>query len=207
MEHGVILVRHAEVENPANLVYADLPGFRLSTRGRRQAADTADRLAGERIVAVYSSPLERAIETAASIAAAHGLPIRTDGQLVEWRLSDRWKGVPWHELDVHFPGEVAAYLERPWDLAFNPEPLDALAARMDAAVRAIAAAHPEGWSVVVSHQDPVQAARLTLRGVSLRALSTDKPRHSEAFALAVGDPWVEQWRYAPAEQEGFPPGS
>ncbi len=205
MSHAAILVRHGEVENPDNIVYADLPGFGLSERGFRQATSVAERLKSMQIAAVYASPLRRAKETAAAIADVHGLGVLVDPRLTEWRLADRWKGLAWDQLDVHFPGDLDAYLSHPWDLDFNPEPLADLASRMAGAITSVANRHPREAVVVVSHQDPIQAARLALTGRSLRDLADAKPRHAEAFFISVGDPWRQEWRWAPPDQAPFPP--
>ena len=79
----VHVVRHGEVYNPSGILYGRLPGFHLSEAGRAQAAAVADALADRDIVAVIASPLERAQETAAPIAAKHGLAVDTDPDLIE----------------------------------------------------------------------------------------------------------------------------
>lgn len=205
MSHAAILVRHGEVENPDNIVYADLPGFGLSERGFRQAESVGQRLSSLQIAAVYASPLQRATETAAAIADEHRLTVIVDPNLTEWGLAVRWKGLAWDELDVHFPGDLEAYLSHPWDLDFNPEPLADLADRMSGAVGSVTDRHPGETVVVVSHQDPIQAARLALTGRSLRDLADAKPQHAEAFFLSMGDPWRHEWRWAPPDQAPFPP--
>ncbi|MGH3635249.1 MAG: histidine phosphatase family protein, partial [Mycobacterium sp.] len=83
-EHTRIhLVRHGEVYNPDGVLYGRLPGFHLSDKGNRQAQAVADALAGRDVVAVIASPLQRAQETAAPIAARHDLPVDTDPDLIE----------------------------------------------------------------------------------------------------------------------------
>src|ERR1700758_5384497 len=79
----VHLVRHGEVDNPGGVLYGRLPGFYLSEAGLLVAKAAADFLAGRDITAVRSSPLERALQTAEPIAAEFGLPIVTDGRLIE----------------------------------------------------------------------------------------------------------------------------
>lgn len=79
----VHVVRHGEVYNPSGVLYGRLPGFHLSEAGRAQAAAVADALDHRDIVAVIASPLQRAQETAAPIAAKHGLPVDTDPDLIE----------------------------------------------------------------------------------------------------------------------------
>lgn len=181
----VHLVRHGEVDNPDHLVYASLPGFSLSATGRRQAAAVAEHLEGAPVSAVWSSPLQRALETATPLAVRLQVPVLVDPELSEWRLSDRWAGRGWEGLSAEFPTELENYLSAPDDLGFSPESLPELAARMDSAIRRIAATGG-GEVVIVSHQDPVQAARLNLTGVALRRLHNDKPEHGTVITLRPG---------------------
>lgn len=189
------LVRHGEVHNPRHLVYASLPGFGLGASGRAQAHAAAAHLAGSPIDAVVASPLQRAVETAAPIAAAAGLPLRTDERLIEWRLLDRWAGVVWEDLADRFPGETDAYLSTPHDLPFSPEPIDAVARRLAEVVAELGSQHPGGRAVVVSHQDPVQALRLHLTGRPLSLLARNKPGHGTVLTLEPE--WVETGRWDP----------
>lgn len=197
------LVRHCEVHNPDHVVYADLPGFSLSTVGRRQAATTARHVAARGADLVVSSPLDRAVETARPIADALGVPLATDERLVEWRLGTRWAGVVWERLAHLFPGELEAYLDHPADLPFSPESIADVADRIGRLVEELGAAHPGATAVVVSHQDPVQAARLVLTGRPLHELAIDKPSHGTVVTLAAGNPWIEVARWDPPS--GPPP--
>src|SRR2546423_2146046 len=79
----VHLMRHGEVYNPDGILYGRLPGFRLSDLGQKMAERVADHLADHDIKAVVASPLQRAQETAAPIAARHDLEVRTDERLIE----------------------------------------------------------------------------------------------------------------------------
>jgi broad specificity phosphatase PhoE len=184
------LVRHGEVANPDHLVYAALPGFTLSDLGTRQAEAAAAYLADRPVALVLSSPLERAVATAAPIAAVHGLPVETDDRLAEWGLGDRWAGNRWESLPEVFPGELEAYLAEPSVLDFAPESLADLATRVAAAVtEAWKRTHPIGDGpevgdiVVVSHQDPIEAARRRLTGRPAPDFHTGKPGHAAVVAL------------------------
>ena len=79
----VHLVRHGEVHNPERILYGRLSGYRLSERGEQMAALVGEHLAESDIALVRSSPLLRAQQTAAPIAAAHELEISTDQRLIE----------------------------------------------------------------------------------------------------------------------------
>ena len=76
-------MRHGEVENPDGVLYGRLPGYHLSELGRQMADRVAEHLADRDITHVVASPLERAQETAAPIAKAHGLDLATDERLIE----------------------------------------------------------------------------------------------------------------------------
>jgi len=202
MASKVHLVRHGEVENPDHIVYADLQQFGLSTIGFSQARATAAYLAERPIRAVCSSPLTRASQTARAIAEPHQLDVEIVDQLTEFGLSSRWRGVRWEDLEELFPGEVDAYLDHPWDLPFSPESLDEMSDRMDETIRRLMEDHPGGELVVVSHQDPVQVARLSLTSAGFSSFSSDKPDHAEVITLEPGTPWRETARWAPSIDSG-----
>lgn len=195
----VHLVRHGEVHNPDHLVYADLAGFGLSDLGRAQAREVARYLGSRPVVAVWSSPLQRALETAAPIAARAGVPTSVDERLVEWALLGEWAGLGWDRLAELRPGELEAYLDDPLGSAVGPESLTALARRMSDAVREINTRHREGDVVVVGHQDPVQAVRLALTGRDLSTLHTAKPSHGSVITLSPAPSWREEAYWEPAQ--------
>jgi broad specificity phosphatase PhoE len=201
---GVFLVRHGEVHNPEHVVYADLAGFPLSAAGRRQAADVADHLPHH--ATVVTSPLDRAVETAQIIASGTGSNVVIDDDLTEWLLGSRWAGHVWEQLDESFPGEITAYLEHPEDLPFSPEPLAELARRVASTVQ-LRCNMSDGPLVFVSHQDPIQAARLSLTDRPLAGLNRNKPMHAEAIELVPSSigPWIERGSWAPDQESVFPP--
>ncbi len=206
MATTVHLLRHGEVHNPHHVVYARLAGFHLTDRGLAQARAAAAHLRHRPIVAVWSSPLERALETAAVVALPHGLPVSVDERLTEWRLADLWAGVRWEDLPSTRPDQIEAYLRDPTDIPGTPESLGELARRMSDALTDIARAH-EGEVVVVGHQDPVQAARLFLTGRDLSGLHVDKPGHAAIIGLEPGVPWRERDTWEPTGQDARPPAS
>ena len=202
----LFLVRHGEVENPGHVVYADLPGFSLSPIGRAQAEAAGRRLAPLQPEAVVSSPLDRAMETAAAIAGAVGVQVTVDDRLIEWRLSGRWAGVVWEDLPERFPGELEAYLATPYDLPFAPETIAEVAARMAAALDDLEDARS---AVLVSHQDPVQALRVHLLDGGGESFLEGKPGHASVITLertTVG--WTETGYWEPdVSSDPFPPGA
>jgi broad specificity phosphatase PhoE len=159
MSQTIHLVRHGEVENPKGVIYGRLPGYHLSDRGRRQAEAAADRLAGRDVGVIWASPLERAQETAAAIAARHKVEIVTDDRLIE--SDSTLEGV----------GRSAkSFLRSPknWWQFRNPlkpswgESFVDIRIRMLEAVKEAAEDADGREVVVVSHQTPVLVARLAL---------------------------------------------
>ncbi len=201
------LVRHGHVDNPRHVVYADLPGFGISRRGRAQAAATARHLTGSRIGRVVSSPLRRAVETAAVIAAeTTGDAVVEDERFTEWLIARRWAGIVWEDLPTERPGELEAYLDHPADLPFAEESLARLAARTAEGVADHAARLDEGDLVVVSHQDPIHAAHRHMTGQGFGAYHDAKPGHGAIVTLAAtADAYRLVGVWEPPQGDTFPP--
>ncbi|HVT20379.1 MAG TPA: histidine phosphatase family protein [Mycobacteriales bacterium] len=161
----VHLVRHGEVDNPTGVLYGRLPGFVLSEAGHQMAKVAAAALAGRDVTVVRSSPLERAAQTAAPIAAEFGVTPTTDERLIE--SANFFEGKTF--------GVGDGSLRRPavWVRLWNPfrpswgEPYVQVAKRVAEAVadaRDAAAGHE---AVLVSHQLPIEIARRYLEGTTL----------------------------------------
>jgi broad specificity phosphatase PhoE len=164
------LVRHGQVENPKKIVYGRQRGWRLSDRGRAEAETVARHLGARPLARIYTSPLERAVQTATAIAGTCGGEVEPREGLTEGMLCAPWEGLPWREVRQERAREWAGYLFRPLEVSGVPEDLRAMAARMEAELRAIVTAHPAQQVVAVSHGDPLKAAVLVLTGGDLREL-------------------------------------
>jgi probable phosphomutase (TIGR03848 family) len=94
----VFLIRHAENDFMRQHKLAGwLPGIHLNARGKAQAEALVPLLEPVRLEAVYSSPLERALETAAPTARARGLTVQRRADLGEIQYG-RWQGQPLSRL-------------------------------------------------------------------------------------------------------------
>ncbi|SNQ45877.1 conserved hypothetical protein [Frankia canadensis] len=203
----VHLVRHGEVFNPDKILYGRLPGFGLSENGHRQAKVTAEYLAGLDVAAVVASPLDRAQQTAAPIAAAHNLPVQVDPRLIESR--NAFEG---HTFEA---GPAALARPRMWRLLANPlrpswgEPYTEIAGRMLAAAEEWRDTHPGRHVVLVSHQLPVWTARRALEGQRLwhRPDRRQCGLASVTTAVYEGDRLVGVEYAEPAGPTGNTPGS
>lgn len=161
----VHLVRHGEVDNPDGVLYGRLPGFRLSDVGQAQAQTVATALHAHDIAYLVASPLLRAQETAAPLAAAHQLAIHTDEGLIE--AENEFEGL---RVAV---GGGALTRPRHWPKLHDPftpswgEPYLQIAHRMLAAAHRARAAAAGHEAVCVSHQLPVWTLRRFVQGQRL----------------------------------------
>jgi broad specificity phosphatase PhoE len=176
----VHLLRHAEVHNPSAVLYGRLPGFHLSERGSRQAQRVADHLAALTrdggVAALVTSPLERARETAAPVAAALGLAATVDDRLVESANDFQGQGLAFRTAYLA-PGYWKRY-HAPWRPSWG-EPYAQVADRVTAVVDELRRTHPGRHVVCVSHQAPIWVARRRLEG---RPLWHDPRRRQCALA-------------------------
>jgi len=152
----VLLVRHGQTPTTGKVLPGRAAGLHLADVGREQAQRAAARIAElPKVDAIYASPLERARETAAPIAAARNMKVRIDKGLLECDFGD-WTGA-----------ELAALMKKPeWQTVQrapstftfpNGESFTAMQTRIVSAVDRIRAAHPGGVVVCVSHADPIKA--------------------------------------------------
>jgi broad specificity phosphatase PhoE len=156
----VHLVRHGEVHNPDGILYGRLPGFHLSARGRAMAHAVAEWASERDIVAVHSSPLQRAQETATPIAKALNREIVTDIRLLE--ATNIFEG---KRFSV---GDGALRSPSAWRHLWNPfrpswgEPYKLQITRMLEAVEAARSSAEGHEAICVSHQLPIWIARRAL---------------------------------------------
>jgi probable phosphomutase (TIGR03848 family) len=152
-----LLVRHGLTPTTGKVLPGRAAGLHLAEPGQAQADAAADRVAAlSRVDAVYSSPLERARETAAPIAKARGLKVHIDKGLLECDFGD-WTGRELKKL-MKLP-EWNTVMRAPSTFRFpNGESFTEMQGRMVSALDRLRAAHKGGVVVCVSHADPVKAA-------------------------------------------------
>jgi broad specificity phosphatase PhoE len=165
MSSTVHVARHGEVENPQKILYGRQPGWRLSTRGQQMAQVLGEWSKGIDLGALHVSPLQRAQETAAPIAKAHGIEITTDERLIE--AGNIFEGKSFE------PGSGILKHPTAWRHLYNPwkpswgEPYDEQINRMFAAIFAAHKAANGKDAIVVSHQLPIWITRSAIEGRSM----------------------------------------
>jgi probable phosphomutase (TIGR03848 family) len=152
-----LLVRHGLTPTTGKILPGRAPGLHLADTGQAQAQAAADRIAAlERVDAIYSSPLERARETAAPIAKTRGLKVRVDKGLLECDFGE-WTGAELKKL-MKLP-EWNTVLRAPSTFRFpGGESFTQMQTRMVTTLERLRVAHEGGVVVCVSHADTVKAA-------------------------------------------------
>lgn len=162
---SLLLIRHAANDWVGDRLAGWTPGVHLNDQGRQQATTLAEHLARWPIEAIYSSPLERAVETAEIVAAPHGLAVNVEEDVGEARYGE-WTGASIKELS-----------KKPeWmQVQFNPssarfpggESLGEMQARAVAAIERLRVAHPKGVIAVFSHADVIKAITAHYAGIHM----------------------------------------
>lgn len=154
----LMLVRHAKNDWVGDRLAGWTPGVHLNDEGRQQAEALGARLAHLPITVIYSSPLERAIETAQAIAAHHKLKVRILEGVGETRYG-KWTGESLKELAKTELWPIVRFY--PSGARFpSGESLRETQARAVAALDTLRDAHSKDTDivVVVSHADVIKAA-------------------------------------------------
>ena len=181
------LVRHGEVHNPEGILYGRMPGYGLSQRGFEMADRVAEVLPQKdpHLRALVASPLQRAQETIAPLAARLDLPVTTDERVIEAQNDFEGTRVTKDSL-LRDPRSL--YLARnplrpSWGEPYLDQALRVRAAMMTLRARLLEIAREEGLDevsgVIVSHQLPIWSTRLWTEG---RPLAHDPRKRQCALA-------------------------
>jgi broad specificity phosphatase PhoE len=183
----IYLARHGESDwNAANRFqgHSDRP---LTDLGREQARGLADLVAAENVEAIYASPLSRALETARIFAARIGLDVVVDEGLREVDTGS-WSGLSRAEVRERYPEGFQRWITggAGWE---DGESYEEMAERVLAAVNRIAAAHPGGRVLLVSHGGPIRAIQAASDGMAISEYRRLRPVEPNArlSSVAVGD--------------------
>lgn len=152
----IVLVRHAVTPVTGKVLSGQAPGIDLSEEGKAQAKALAERLAVLPVAAVYSSPLERTLQTAEVIAEPHGHDVQTLSGLLDFDVGD-WTG---RELKELVKDDLWRVIQATPSRVVFPggEGLAAMQARAVATLDGVVATHPGDLVVVVTHADIIKAA-------------------------------------------------
>jgi len=183
MAQNVHVLRHGQVHNPENILYGRQPGWHLSELGHEMAQTVAQWSTQFDVGAVLASPLQRAQETAAPLAKAHGLSISTDPRLIEAANIFEGKKFELGSGVLKHPA-MWRHLLKPWQPSWGEpyeEQINRMLAALFAARDTAALQGPNKDAFMVSHQLPIWILRSAVEG---RRLMHD-PRKRECTLASV----------------------
>jgi probable phosphoglycerate mutase len=209
----IYLARHAETGQNRDGVVQGRADNALSELGQRQAEALGSALAGEPLVAVYSSPLQRAQQTAAAIALVHGIAVTPVPNLLEMDIGEM-EGLSGPELRERHAEFLKVWTSEHGATAPMPggESLQQVQDRAGAALDRIIATTEDGAVGVVSHNFVVlsllcrflalpltnfRRLRYHVAGLSIIEVAGDRAEvlrlndvcHLERAGLLGTDPW------------------
>jgi broad specificity phosphatase PhoE len=161
----IVLVRHGETDWNRERRFQGHADVSLNEAGRRQARALADELADESFAAAYSSPLRRALETAAIIAERLEITFEASDGLMEVDVGS-WSGLTTTEVEQRFPDGFARWVETRADGWTDGETYDELGVRVVADLHEIARRHPGERVLAVTHGGAIRSVLAVIAGVS-----------------------------------------
>lgn len=185
---NLLLIRHAHNDWVGERLAGWTPGVHLNEVGRAQAAALAQQLAEVPLAAIYSSPLERTLETAQPLAETRDLTVEVREGLGEARYGD-WTGRNLEELQKEELWPVVQVY--PGGARFpGGESMREVQARIVAEIDAIRDGHAGQTVAVVSHSDPIKMAVAHYAGLPLDLFQrlTIAPASVTAFAFTKFGP-------------------
>src|SRR5438105_1029605 len=159
------LLRHGERGLLGKVLAGRMPGVGMTERGRAEIASQAERLAREKIAAIYASPLQRTRETAEIVSARLGLPIAFRDDLLELDFGE-WTGATFDSIRAD-PRWQAWRTQRSLARIPGGESMRQVQRRMVEALMEIGERHQGETVTVVSHGDVIRCALLFALGMPL----------------------------------------
>ena len=164
----LLLIRHGENDYiKTGKMAGRIPGVHLNERGREQAEALARALADVPIQAIFSSPLERAIETSEPIARSRRLEVQIEAGLLESDVG-KWQGRPWKSIRLMKAWKIV--LHSPSRFRFpGGESFPEMQTRIVSALERIVQIHKKPQDIVacVFHADPIKLAVSHFLGLPL----------------------------------------
>lgn len=185
-----LLVRHAAHDWLGRGIAGRLPGVGLNREGVREAAALPQRLREREVQAIYSSPQQRARETAAPLAAARALDVRVDEALAEIDFGE-WTGRTFAQLEADTE-RWRAWCERKSSAAApGGEAFAAVQRRIMGRLRELCELHPQGTVALFSHGDVIKAALAGCLGVPLDNVDRFEIAPASVSVVDMGADWVQ----------------
>lgn len=164
----LFLIRHGQTKHNNDRRYQGSTDTPLNETGELQAKEIAKRLSDKKFAAIYSSDLQRAVQTAEFIAKKHKLVVKQDERLREISFGD-WEGMSYDEIQKISPDLLEKWINDPTNISPpNGETLNQLASRVKSAIDEIKSKYKAEESVLlVTHGGVIRTLLCTVLGIEL----------------------------------------
>lgn len=183
MTTRLILVRHGMTEWNNEFRYQGHADINLNEEGFRQAEALREKLAGEKLAAVYSSDLSRAYNTAVVIVAPHGLPVQVCPDLREINFG-AWEGLTYYDIEKNYPEQLKIWRQTPHLLQVpEGETFPLIRDKACACAEKIIAKHMDETVLIVTHGGTIAAMICGLLGQPLEKMWEYKQKNTAVNVL------------------------
>ncbi len=166
----LILVRHGDVNTSNEEIFHGQSDVPLTPLGEKQAQRTAKKLSSTPVHKIYSSPLQRAYNTARAIAEPHGLDVEILNELNDIHYG-AWQGLTLAEVKVRYEPLYNIWARHPEKMKFpDGESVEDVAVRAQTAANKIFVQHPDETVALVAHRIITKSLALLLIGQNLSSL-------------------------------------
>ncbi len=182
---NLILVRHGEILSNINKVYAGRSSENLSDKGIQQAQDVAKKLSGFNVGAIFTSPIQRTVQTAEIIRSNLNADLITIAAFRELEMGP-WEGMSESDVALKFPEEWSLWNSRPAELTMpGRESLQELQERVLTGVRNIYRTEAGSEVAVVTHVAVIRVLLLWKAKKSLNYYKTIHVPNAEIIELKI----------------------
>jgi broad specificity phosphatase PhoE len=169
---SITVIRHGETDWNVEGRYQGQADPPLNERGFDQAHELADMLMDNSLDMIYSSPLQRALQTAQIIADHLHLPLHTDARLLEINQGD-WQTRLRSEIEDLYPELFRRWEKEPWEVTPpSGEHLTEVQSRVYAAIDDIVVLHPTHHIGLVTHRIPIALIKIRYQSLDPDVIRT-----------------------------------
>ena len=179
---NLLMIRHGEIPSNVNNVYAGRSPEHLTEKGVRQAREVSAKLKEYEVDAIYSSPIQRALQTAQIISETKDMDLRIEEAFREIEMGP-WEGMSEADVVKQYPDEWSIWCNRPANLKMEGrETLDELLSRVSAGIRGI---KDSGNVVIVTHVAIIRVLLLWHADKSLNLYKTIHIPNAGIFEIKI----------------------
>jgi probable phosphoglycerate mutase len=185
----ILLIRHALTDSIGKRISGRTPGISLNDEGRKQVVQLVESLTRLHIDILFSSPLERAIETASPIGESHGLEYIVSDELTEIDYGI-WTNLTIEEIKKAPTFRLYNSFRSITQIPGGESPLDAQN-RMLSAIGKLRHQYPSKTVAIVTHADLIKSAIAFYLGMPLDMMHRIEISPASVSVIRIDDEYIQ----------------